>query len=312
MNKVLENNFIPILVFTLVLCYFLPGLSNWLIPYVNLLLALTIFLMGLNLEIDEVYKVITKPMPVIVGICTLYLFMPFLAFVFAKIFTLPTEFAIGLLLMGTAPGGVASNIFVYLAGADLPLSIAMTSVSTFLTPIILPSLILLYARSWVEVDFWSLMLSTLQVVLLPVLAGIFFHKFFPKLSCSLSSITPSLAIISVTLIVATMFDLNHQKLETFNPETLTWLNTAKMLAAIILHNIFGWLIGYYFSSIWIKNYKQLRAITIEVGLQNAGLAMVLATAHFMPLAAVPCMFAAIWHLLSASFIAKYWKANPIY
>lgn len=122
--------------------------------------------------------------------------------------------------------------------------------------------------------------------------------------------TPSLAIISVTLIVATMFDLNHQKLESFHTETLTWMNVTKMLAAIVLHNLFGWLAGYYFPRFWIKNYKQLRAITIEVGLQNAGLAMVLATAHFMPLAAVPCMFAAIWHLLSASFIAKYWKASP--
>lgn len=310
MNKVLENNFIPLLLITLVICYFYPGLSDLLMPYVNFLLALTIFLMGLNLEIDEVCKVIRKPLPVIIGICVLYLFMPFLAFAFAKIFALPTEFAIGLLLVGTAPGGVASNIFVYLAGADLPLSIGMTTVSTFLTPIMLPSLILFYARSWVAVDFWSLVLSTVQVVLLPVLLGILFHKFFPKLSRQLSSVTPSLAIISVTLIVATMFDLNHQKLTSFNMETLTWINVTKMLLAIILHNIFGWLAGYYFPRFWIKNPKQLRAITIEVGLQNAGLAMVLATAHFMPLAAVPCMFAAIWHLLSASFIAKYWKANP--
>ncbi len=309
MNKILENNFIPLLLVTLVLCYFFPGLSNVLMPYVNFLLALTIFLMGLNLEIDEVYKVISKPLPVIIGISTLYLFMPFLAFAFAEIFSLPKEFAIGLLLVGCAPGGVASNIFVYLAGADLPLSIGMTSLSTFLTPIMLPSLIFLYARSWVVVDYWSLVISTVEVVLLPVLLGILCHKFFPKLAGKVSSATPSLAIISVTLIVATMFDLNHQKLESFNTETLTWMNVTKMLAAIILHNIFGWLAGYYFPRFWIKNYKQLRAITIEVGLQNAGLAMVLATAHFMPLAAVPCMFAAIWHLLSASFIAKYWKAN---
>ncbi len=307
--KFIESNFILVLVFSLVSSYFAPGLSDYLLGSIPLLLALTIFFMGLNLEFKDLLTTVRKPKALIVGISAQYLFMPLIAFLVAKAFALPAEFAIGLMLVGAAPGGVASNVMVYLARADLPLSVAMTFISTFIAPVVMPLMMLIYAQSWVQINFWSLLGSAVEVVLLPIILGVFFKKLFPKFSTRLNKITAVLAILAVCLIVTVMFDLNYQKLATYDQDLVSGWSLLKIVVAIITHNVIGIVAAYYFARLFLKDIKQLRAIAIESSLQNAGLAMVLVSLHFAPLAAVPCMFSAILHLIFAATLAAYWQKH---
>ncbi len=303
----IERNFILVLALSLLTSYFVPGISNYLLHSIPFLLALTIFFMGLNLEFEELFATVRKPKALIVGISAQYLFMPLIAFLVAKAFNLPAEFAIGLMLVGAAPGGVASNVMVYLARADLPLSVAMTFISTFIAPVVMPVMMLIYAQSWVKIDFWSLLSSAVEVVLLPIILGVFFKRTFPGFSSRLNKITPSMAILAVCLIVTVMFDVNYQKLATYDQDLVSGWSLLRIVAAIITHNVVGIVAAYYFARLFLREQKQLRAIAIESSLQNAGLAMVLVSLHFAPLAAVPCMFSAILHLIFAATLAGYWK-----
>lgn len=305
--KFIERNFLPLLILSLTLSYFLPVLSSIFASKIKLLLSLTILLMGLNLDFEDFKLCLQQPKALCIGISLQYLLMPFFAFTLSYALKLPQEFTLALMLIGCAPGGVASNVMVYLAHGDLALSIGMTFLATTLTPLVLPALMLFYTSNWIEIDFWALSQSTIELILVPILTGLLIQKFIPEFAKASTRFTPSLAIIAVCLIIATMLDTNHSKLVSLESDLMNFSVITRTVLTIVLHNTLGLACAYLIAKILNLGDQQCKAISIEVGLQNSGLAMVFAALHFSPIVAVPCMFSAIWHIISASYLGEYWK-----
>lgn len=295
-----KRSFVLILLVFAILGYVLPEIFSKLIPHLKLLLSLIMFSMGMTLKTGDFKLVLTKPFPVIVGVLAQFLIMPVLAFAIALVFGLSPELAAGLVLVGSCPGGTASNVMVYLSRGDLALSVVMTTISTLLAPIMIPLWIFTLAQKWISVDFWSLMGSAAQIVLLPILLGLLANIFFKKTVERLVDYVPSLAVYSIALIIAALVAVNSSKM-------LELYGLHLLFLAVILHNLLGLILGYAFARLLSLPQAQIRTIALEVAMQNSGLGAVLALAYFGPIAALPSIIFSIWHNLSGAAIAGYWS-----
>ncbi|SIR71043.1 bile acid:Na+ symporter, BASS family [Peribacillus simplex] len=266
--------------------------------YITILLGVVMFGMGLTLKAVDFKIVITKPLPVIIGVCAQFIIMPSVAFLIAKLMNLPAELAAGLVLLGCVPGGTASNVMVYLAKGNVPLSIAMTSVSTLLAPIMTPLLLLLLAGQWMPVDFFDMFKSIIQVILLPIVLGLAIKRFFPVIVEKSLTVLPLISVAAIITIVSAVVSGNAASIAT---------SGFLIFTAVMLHNGFGLLFGYLVAKVLGLDEVNRRAISIEVGMQNSGLGVALATAHFGPLAALPSVLAAAWHNISGPILATYWS-----
>lgn len=291
-------------VFGVILCslvaYYEPSVFIWALPYVRFLIALAMFAMGLTLDLASVRSTAKNPLPVLIGIGAQYLIMPLLALLIARLLGLPEELTVGLILLGSCPGGVASNVMVYLAKGDLALSVAMTAISTMLAPIMIPSLMKVLAGQFVDVDFVPLFISTALIVLAPVLLGILVKIFLPKLTETTKPAIPAFAIVGVLMVVGALVSANSGGVESFD-------SLLALLLAIILHNICGLSLGFFVALALGLSKEQRRAIAIEVGMQNSGLGAVLAASHFGPMAALPSIIFSAWHNVSASLLTSFWS-----
>ena len=287
--------------------YYGWGLSKDLAAYIKPMLGIVIFAMALTLDFNDFIPALKKPKALIIGIICQYLFMPALAFSIAKLFNFDSNFAIGLLLVGCAPGGVTSNVITYISKANLALSIAMTFCSTALAPIMLPFTMWVYASQWLEINTYKLFLSTFQIVVIPLVIGISIKKFSKLESKKFEAFASITSILLVALIIHAMVAVNIDKI-------LSIENFASLLlvlfAAVVLHNFAGYLCGYYTAQKLGLDPRDIRAICIEVGIQNSGLASVLALSHFNPLTAVPTVFSGMWHAFSGSLLASYFSKKP--
>lgn len=281
---------------------FTHTLSQAVLPNIKIFLGLIMFSMGLTIQFSDFKIIFKNPKAVLVGIIAQYTIMPLAAYSLAMLLQLPTEFAVGLILVGCCPGGTASNVIVYLSKGDLPLSVAMTSISTLIAPAMIPLLTLLLAGQWTEVNTLALFSSSLQVVLIPVALGMFCKFFFAEFSKRIASVIPVLAIGFIFVVLIALINVNIDKLTQINL-------LVQIIIAVILHNAFGLSLGYFAARLSGLNESQRRAISIEVGMQNSGLAAVLATAHFGALAALPSIVFSFWHNLSGSILANFWRKN---
>jgi BASS family bile acid:Na+ symporter len=270
--------------------------------YITILLGIVMFGMGLTLKPVDFKIVLMRPIPVIIGVAAQFIIMPLVAFAIAYLLKLPPELAAGLVLLGCVPGGTASNVMVYLAKGNLALSVAMTSLSTLLAPVMTPLLLLLLAGQWLPVDPVSMFMSIVQVILLPIALGLIVQKLLPKVVEKSVSIVPLISVLAILIIVS----------------AVTAANAANVISAglvvfiaVFLHNGFGLLLGYLTAKAMGLNENDRRAISIEVGMQNSGLGVALATAHFSPLAALPSVWGAIWHNISGPIIATIWSKKPV-
>lgn len=280
------------------LAFFFPGAFLGFGSYITILLGVVMFGMGLTLKPVDFKIIFKSPLPVVIGVAAQFLIMPFVAFGIAYLLKLPPELAAGLVLLGSVPGGTASNVMVYLAKGNLALSVAMTSLSTLMAPIMTPLLLLLLAGQWLPVNPVSMFLSIVQVIIIPIALGILVQRFFPKAVAKSISIVPLISVAAILIIVSAVTAANAQNV--ISSGFIVFL-------AVFLHNGFGLLLGYLTAMAMGLNETDRRAISLEVGMQNSGLGVALATAHFSPLAALPSVWGAIWHNISGPILATIWS-----
>lgn len=282
--------------------YFVPAPFLPLGGYITILLGVVMFGMGLTLKPVDFQLVLKKPLPVITGVLAQFIIMPLGALLIAYILNLPNELAAGLVLLGSVPGGTASNVMVYLAKGNLALSVAMTSLSTLLAPIATPLILLALAGQWLPVDPIAMFLSIVQVIIVPITLGLVIRKLFPSTVEKSLNVIPLISVLAIIIIVSAVVSANVENIATSGLIIFT---------AVILHNLFGLGLGYGTGVLMKLDESKRRAISIEVGMQNSGLGVALATAHFGPLAALPSVIAAVWHNISGPILATFWSKKPV-
>ncbi|MGL4343636.1 MAG: bile acid:sodium symporter family protein [Cellulosilyticaceae bacterium] len=273
-----------------------PSSFKWAAPHVSMLLGVVMFGMGMTLKLEDFKIVFSRPKDVIFGCLAQFTIMPLLAFALATLFQLPPELAVGVILVGTCPGGTSSNVMTYLAKGDVALSVGMTMVSTVLAPILTPIMTLMLAGKWIPVSATSMFISIFKVVIVPIVLGIIVHKVAEQVVEKLVKVLPLVSVISIVLIVGGVVGSNAQKILTTG---------LVVFAVVILHNMCGYGLGYFLGKGLKMDEAKRRAIAIEVGMQNSGLAVTLATAHFNPVAAIPGAIFSVWHNISGSLVANF-------
>ena len=288
---------IALLVAIIALVFPAPVSSVIKTSYVNILLGIVMFGMGMTLSLSDFKVVFTKPKAVIAGILAQFIIMPGLAFVLVTIFQLPPELAVGVILVGCCPGGTSSNVMTYLAKGDVALSVGMTACTTIMAPVVTPLLVLLLAGQTVDVAVLDMFISIVQVVLLPIALGFIINKLFEKVAQKFAKILPLISVIAISLIIMAVVAANAKSLMSVG---------LLIIAVVMLHNVCGYALGYLAGRLLGLSKAQRRTLSIEVGMQNSGLATSLATVHFatMPLAAVPGAVFSVWHNISGAIYAN--------
>ena len=280
-----------------------PGTVGHLKPrLINPLLGVIMFGMGLTLKAEDFKVVFSRPKDVLVGCLAQFTVMPLLAFALTKIFRLEPALAIGVILVGCCPGGTASNVITYLAKGDLALSVGMTAVSTLLAPVLTPLLVWLLAGETVDVDVVGMLLSILWVVILPIALGLLVKRCWPRTTEQASVYLPALSTLAICVIVLIVIAANAHKLLD---------GGLVILLVVVLHNVCGLGAGYLIGTLLRLTPAKRRAISIEVGMQNSGLASSLATLHFAayPLATIPGALFSVWHNISGAIVAKLYSRS---
>lgn len=256
------------------------------------------FFTGLSLTLDDFRRIGRNPVPVAIGFSLQYTVMPATGYLVAEAFALPREIAAGLILVACCPGGTASNVITYLARADVPLSVTMTACSTIAAAIVTPALAAWLIGARVPVDALSMTRDTAIVILLPIAMALLAKKLIPSLAQKLESSANFLAVLAITLIVASIIGASRENILRGG-----WLI---VLAVFTLH-AGGFLFGYALARVLRMDVIRSRTISIEVGMQNSGLGVVLATKHLGPLAAVPCAISSLMHSLIGSVLAAWFS-----
>ena len=292
-----KNMAIIVLIVAALSLFFPKSVSFIKTSYVNYLLMIVMFGMGLTLKFEDFKVVFTRPKDIIIGAIAQFTIMPLLAFLLSIIFKLPNELAVGVILVGTCPGGTSSNVMTYLAKGDVALSVGMTSVSTILAPIATPLLTLLYAGQRVNVNAVNMFISIVQVVIIPIGLGFIINRFFHKFTNHIKEILPLISVLAIVSIVAAVVSANSSRLM-----QVGYL----IIIVVILHNCFGYLLGFGVGKLLRLDNSKCKAISIEVGMQNSGLATSLAATHFasIPLATIPGAIFSVWHNISGSIVAN--------
>ncbi len=262
------------------------------------LLAVVMFSMGMTLSWTDFKVVLKKPLVVVIAVAIQFLLMPLFAYLISILLGLSVEVMTGMVLVGASAGGTASNVMCYLAKGNVALSILMTVVSTVCAVILMPALTYLYLHQVVPVPVEGMLKSLLLIVLLPVLAGTFLNSIFGKGLKKLQPIFPLLSSCSIVFIIAIIVALNHDNLSNL---------ALPILLAVCLHNFWGLMVGYAIP--WLLKYdaRTCRTVCIEVAMQNSGLSVALAVKYFSVAAALPGAIFSIWHNVSGSLLAMYWR-----
>lgn len=277
----------------------IPGtFSEWKtsVPY---LLGVVMFCMGLTMTPLDFKGVAKRPWAVALGLVAHYVIMPGLGWLIAHALGLPPQLAAGVILVGCAPSGTASNVVTYLARGDVALSVSVATVSTLVAPLVTPPLTLLLAGSYLPVDAGSMVTDILKTVLLPVLAGLLVRLFAGRFVDRVLGALPWLSAVTISVIVAVVVAGSATAIKSA---------AALVLLAVVLHNGLGLALGYAAGKVSGLGRPASRAMAFEVGMQNSGLAASLATAHFSPLAALPAAVFSVWHNVSGAVVAA-WMAR---
>ncbi|CAH8320214.1 unnamed protein product [Eruca vesicaria subsp. sativa] len=279
-----------------------PSAFNWVTPDLTIIgLTITMLGMGMTLTLDDLRGALKMPKELFAGFVLQYSVMPLSAFLVSKLLNLPSHYAAGLILVGCCPGGTASNIVTYIARGNVALSVLMTAASTLSAVIMTPLLTAKLAKQYVAVDALGLVKSTLQVVLLPVLAGAFLNQYFQRVVKFVTPLMAPIAVGTVAILCGTAIGQNASAILTSGKQVV--------LACALLH-ISGFLFGYLFSRLLGIDVASSRTVSIEVGMQNSVLGLVLAAEHFgNPLTAVPCAVSSVCHSIIGSVLAGVWRRS---
>lgn len=297
-SQFVSKYFALIVILVSVIAFVTPDTFAWIGAYITILLGVVMFGMGTTMKLSDFKVVAQKPAPVFIGLLAQFLIMPLTAFAIAYALNLPPELAAGLVLVGACPGGTASNVMVYLSRGDVPVSVAMTSVSTMLAPLLTPLIVLLLAGQWLPVGVGDMFFSIVEVIIIPIALGILVRKLLPDTVEKSQAALPLVSVVAIMLIVSAVIAANTENIVT---------SGVAVFAAVVLHNGFGLALG-YLAAKWAKlDETKRRAISIEVGMQNSGLGAALATAHFSPLAALPSALFSVWHNISGPLLVSFWN-----
>ena len=265
---------------------------------INPMLGLIMFGMGLTLSPTDFRIVLSRPKDILIGCLVQFTVMPLLAWLLTWAFQLPKELALGVILVGCCPGGTASNVITYLAKGDLALSVGMTATSTLLAPLLTPLLVWLIAGTMVDVDTLGMLQSIVYVVIAPIIAGLLCQRFLPRLTKGLVPYLPAFSTIVICLVVGIVVSHNATRL---------LVGGFVVVIAVMLHNLLGLLIGFLTGRLLRLSRPKCVALSVEVGMQNSGLASSLAVLHFSayPLAAIPGAVFSVWHNISGALAAHF-------
>ncbi len=298
-----SRNMAVIVIAVAAVALFFPSSVSFLkTSYVNPLLGIVMFGMGLTLKPGDFKVVFSRPKDVVIGCVAQFTVMPLLAFGLTRVFGLSPELSIGVILVGTCPGGTSSNVMTYLSKGDVPLSVGMTAVSTVLAPFLTPLLTYVYAGARVDVNMMSMFISIVQVVIVPIAAGFVINHFFHKFTEAAVEVLPLVSTTAIVAIVAAVVSANSAKLMT---------SGLLIVAVVVLHNLLGYALGYGIGKALKLDVSKCRAISIEVGMQNSGLATSLAATHFAqyPLATIPGAVFSVWHNVSGAVLANFYARS---
>ncbi len=294
--KTVTDNLALFVVLAGILGVTFPDVFKQLAPYVPTLLGVVMFGMGMTLTVEDFREVFRRPVEVLIGVVAQFAIMPLVAFALTKIFNLPPELAIGVILVGTCPGGTASNVMTYLARGDVALSVSITMTTTLMAPVVTPLLTFLLAGAQIEVSLSAMMLSIAQIVLAPVILGVAMNHFLSGVTKKIQPLLPFVSSLAVILIAGAVVALSADKIFSVG---LT------VAAVVVLHNVCGLSLGYCAAKIFRMDSRKARTVAIEVGMQNSGLAASLSLMYFNPTAALPGALFSVWHNFSGSIIANY-------
>ena len=278
-----------------VLAFYFPAEFKIFAPYIPYLLGLVMFGMGITLTFNDFGEVAKHPKSVVIGVVGQFVIMPSIAFVLAKAFDLPPDLAVGVILVGSCPGGTSSNVMTYLAKGNTALSVACTTISTLLSPLLTPAIFYVLASQWLDIDASAMFLSVLKMVLFPIFLGLVVRALFKKAIEQASQTMPLVSVISIVLILVAVVAVSKDKIVE---------SGLLIFTVVVLHNCLGYLIGFFAAKLFKLNIADSKAIAIEVGMQNSGLGAALAATHFNPIAAVPSALFSFWHNVSGPVLAN--------
>ena len=277
---------------------FLPATFSWIdTKAINPMLGAIMFGMGLTLSSHDFRIVLSRPKDILIGCLAQFTVMPLLAWLLTWILALPKELALGVILVGCCPGGTASNVITYLAKGDLALSVGMTATSTLLAPLLTPVLVWLMAGTMVDVDTIGMLQSIVYVVIAPIVLGLLCQRFLPQLTRSIVPYLPAFSSVFIAMVVGIVVSHNADRL---------MVGGLLVILAVIAHNLLGLTIGYLIGRLLRMSRPKCIAVSIEVGMQNSGLASSLAVLHFAayPQATIPGAIFSVWHNISGALAAK--------
>ena len=283
---------------------FIPQTGLWVsLSWINYLLMIIMFGMGLTLKFEDFKLVFVRPKDIITGCIAQFTIMPLLAFMLCKLFNLDAALMTGVILVGACPGGTSSNVITYLSKGDVALSVSMTSVNTILAPVLTPLITYLLLSTTVNVDTYSMFISIINVVIIPIVLVFIINKFFGNFTQKVIKILPMVSVTGICMIVASVVSHNAAKI----------LSTGLIVfTVVILHNVLGYVCGFGLGKILKFNVAKTKAVSIEIGMQNSGLATSLASTSFasLAMATVPGAIFSVWHNISGAILANifnHWK-----
>lgn len=279
-----------------------PWIFSWVAPHISAMLGIIMLGMGMTLHWQDFSHVLRHPRDLGLGLVVQFGCMPLLAFALCHVFALPPEMAMGMILVGTAPGGTASNVLTFIARGDVAFSVAMTAAATLVSLLLTPPLTWLLGGVWVPVDMGGLFWSIVKIVLVPVLLGLLLHHFQRGLVDRLMPFLPLASALVITLVIAGIIAVNAQNILSAGPA---------IFAAVIAHNLLGLAVGWFAACRLRFAPSRRRALAIEIGTQNSGLATALALAHFTPAAAIAGALFSVWQNISGALLSNFWATRPV-
>ena len=289
-----------VIVFAFIAAQF-PETFKMFVPWIPYLLGIVMLGMGLTLTFKDFAEVTRNPKAVIIGVVAQFVVMPSIAFLLVKLFQLPPDLAIGVILVGACPGGTSSNVMTFLAKGNTALSVACTTISTLLAPVLTPAVFYLFASQWLDINASAMFISVLQMVLLPIFIGLVIRAIFKEKIEQFSQIMPLISVVAIVLIVTAVVAVSKDRI----------IESGLLIfGVVVLHNGLGYLVGYVVARLFKLSLADSKAVSIEVGMQNSGLGAALAAIHFKanPLIAVPSAVFSFWHNISGPILAMIFSA----
>ncbi len=300
--KLIEKYFFIIILLAVAISLVYPNSFKWVlseykgINVLNLLLSLVLFTMGTTLKVDDFLRVFKHPKEISVGLIAQYMVMPVLAFSLAEMFSLDAGLTVGLILVGTVPGGTASDVITFLANGDVALSVSLTAFSTVISPILTPIITLFLIGNQIHFNPIDMFISIVEIVIIPIVLGLILNYKFPDFCEKLKDYLPAISSIVICLIVAGVIGANKQAILT---------SSAIILIVIVLQYFLAMLVGFGVGYLAGMNKKQIVTVAIELAFQNSGLSTGLAKTHFPSLtqATVPGALYSVWQNFAGSILA---------